>query len=401
MPAKRKKEQIAGRYFVWLLGIREGIYFADGRSNHPHQVGRHSLGTRDRQDALEQLQRLDLVKAVEFGLADRAVLSETKEKLLTLEEGKEMYLKYVQRTPVLGGAGKKTGKRYRAVFDKFIPFANQEGVRHWQGVSKGLLEAYTAWLDDQGYAVATEYLELTTLKQAMKWLAQEKQILPSCLFAMPLKKPKGTTTYCYTPEEVEAVVVLCFANPDLHWLGEVLVALATTGLRISELASLCWDDFNSDLTRIRLTDDKHRAIKAERDNARSTKSHCDRTLPVANELRAILAKATRHVDGRVFHGPLGGVLKPDTVRNILIREVLEPLSNRFRGAPGKKSFRDGRLHSLRHYFCSVSATNGVPEQMLMSWLGHQDSKMIRHYYHLQDKPSQEQMARIKFVGQPG
>jgi integrase len=397
MPAKRKKEKIAGRYFAWLLGIRKGIYFADGRSNHPHQVGRHSLGTRDRQDALEQLQRLDLVKAVEFGLVDRAVLVETKEKLLTLEEGKEIYFKYVQRPPVLGGAGKTTAKRYRAVFDKFLRFAHEEGVRHWQGVSKRILEAYGAWLDDKGYAVATEYLELTTLKQTMKWLAEEKQIPASCLFALPLEKPRGTTTYCYTHEEVAAAVELCFANPELHWLGEVLVALAATGLRISELASLRWDDFDSGLTTISLTDTKHRATKANRDKARSTKSHRDRRLPIARELQVILEKASRHTDGRVFHGP---VLKPDTVRNILIREVLDPLSKRFPGTPGKKSLRDGRLHSFRHYFCSVSATSGVPEQMLMNWLGHQDSKMVHHYYHLHDKPSQEQMARIQFVGKP-
>jgi integrase len=221
------------------------------------------------------------------------------------------------------------------------------------------------------------------------------------LFSLPLQKPKGTTTYCYTPEEVEAAVEICFECRELHWLGGVLVALATTGLRISELASLRWDDFDAKLEMVRLTDTKHRANKADRDKARSIKSHRDRTLPIAKELHAVLEKASRHVDGRVFHGPLGGILKPDTVRNILIREVLEPLSKRFPGTPGKKSLRDGRLHSFRHYFCSVSATNGVPEQMLMSWLGHQDSKMVRHYYHLQDKPSQEQMARIQFVGHPG
>jgi integrase len=122
---------------------------------------------------------------------------------------------------------------------------------------------------------------------------------------------------------------------------------------------------------------------------------CERAAADPGEDRA-------HPDGRIFHGPQGGILKPDTVRNILIREVLEPLAKRFPKAATKKGFRDGRLHSFRHYFCSTSATNGVPEQILMSWLGHQDSKMVRHYYHLHDKPSQEQMARLKFIArQPG
>jgi integrase len=298
---------------------------------------------------------------------------------------------------VLGGAGKTTAKRYRAVFTKFLPFAKQERIRYWRDVTKNLLQGYGAWLDDQDYAAASEYLELTTIKQAMKWFAEEKHIPASCLFVLHLEKPQGTTTYCYSQDEVNAMVEYCRQKPELTWIGNVIVALATTGLRISELASLSWDDLDFPKNIIRLTDTRHRAVKAKRDKARSTKSHRDRTLPIAQELRTVLQKMPRHADGRVFHGPLGGALKPDTVRNILIREVLEPLGKRFRHAKDKKGFRDGRLHSLRYYFCSMSATNGVPEQMLMSWLGHQDSKMVRHYYHLHDKPSQEQMARIQFV----
>lgn len=394
MPARRKKERIAGAHFMWLLGVRNGIYFADGRSNHPHNVGRHSLGTNDRQNALDQLRRLDLVKAVEFGLVDRSILNESNDSLLLLAEGRDFYLKHVERPPVLGGAGKSTVKRYRAIFNKFIPFAHEEGVRHWQLVSKRLLESYGSWLDDQDYAPASEYLELTTIKQAMKWLAGEKHIPSACLFAMPLMKPKGTTTYCYQPEEVDAIVSLCFADDNLVWLAEITVALATTGLRISELASLRWDDLDFTANMLRLRDMRHRSTRSTRETARSTKTHKDRNLPMRQELRDILAAKSRHPDGRVFHGPLGGLLKPDTVRNVLIRDVLTPLTKRFSASPG---LRDGRLHSFRHYFCSMSAMNRVPEQTLMSWLGHQDSKMVRHYYHLHDESSQMHMARVEFL----
>lgn len=398
MPAIRKKEKITGRYFVWLIGSRDGIFFADGRSNHPHNVGRHSLATRDRREALEQLVKLDLVKAVEFGLAERSLLIDAPGSLLTLEDGKRLYLDYVERPPVLGGVGKSTAKRYRTVFDKFMQFAQQEGIRCWQQVTKSVVCAYGAWLDKQNYAAASEYLELTTIKQALKWLIEEKHVPASLAFSLPLQKPKGTTTYCYTREEVAAMVEHCCSGSKLLWLRDVIVALATTGLRISELASLRWADFDFAKKMIRLTDTRHRAAKADRDDARATKSHRDRSLPIAHELQVILDQMHRHADGKVFHGPLGGALKPDTVRTILIRDVLKPLAKKFPAAVGRKGFADGRLHSFRHYFCSTSATNGVPEQMLMSWLGHQDSKMVRHYYHLQDKPSQERMSRMKFVG---
>jgi integrase len=122
-------------------------------------------------------------------------------------------------------------------------------------------------------------------------------------------------------------------------------------------------------------------------------------LPIFPDLRTILLKMQQHADGRFFHGPRGGVVKPDTIRNVLRRDVLDPLSERFPAVEGRKSFRDGRIHSFRHYFCSVAATSGVPEQMLMKWLGYADSRMVRHYFHLHDASSQKQMASVPFLGE--
>jgi integrase len=37
----------------------------------------------------------------------------------------------------------------------------------------------------------------------------------------------------------------------------------------------------------------------------------------------------------------------------------------------------------------------------MAWLGHADSKMVRHYYHLHDDEAQRQMKRLQFVSESG
>jgi integrase len=36
--------------------------------------------------------------------------------------------------------------------------------------------------------------------------------------------------------------------------------------------------------------------------------------------------------------------------------------------------------------------------LVMEWLGHQESKMVRHYYHALDEEAQRQMKRINFTG---
>jgi len=69
-------------------------------------------------------------------------------------------------------------------------------------------------------------------------------------------------------------------------------------------------------------------------------------------------------DGLVFHRPFDGKIKPDTMCHILIREVLTPLSKQSPSQPGEVGFKDRRLHSFRHYYCSVCANNGTPERVL-------------------------------------
>jgi integrase len=399
MPRKPKKERVPCEYFAWLLGTRNGVYYADGRGGD-RNLGRHSLGTRDRGEALELLRKLDLIKDVEAGLADAALLKAPGE-LLPLEEGRRRYMEHVTRPAVQGGAAPSTQARYRTVFDKFAEFAGGTRIRYWQQVNKDALGRYGKWLEDRDYHDKTQYIELTVIKQALKWMVEEGLLPAGSLFRMPLKKPAGTSTYCYTREQVQAIVARCRAGDELTWLAGVVVALSYTGLRISELADLRWGDIDLEKGILRLTDTTRRGRKSQRREARSTKSHRDRALPIHPELRPVLEGLPRRADGRVFHGPLGGKIKPDTVRNVLKREVLGPLAAQFPAAGGSRGIAAGRLHSFRHFFCSMSADSGVPEQMLMSFLGHRDSEMIRHYYHLQQEEARKQMSKLPSLsGEP-
>ena len=82
------------------------------------------------------------------------------------------------------------------------------------------------------------------------------------------------------------------------------------------------------------------------------------------------------------------------------REVLVPLATAFPANGDDPGILAGRVHSFRHFFCSSYADNGTPEQMLMAWLGHRESKMIRHYYHLQQDEARRQMDRLTFAAPP-
>ena len=394
MPRKRKNQIITGQYFTWKLYDRDGVFYADGRSN-PVSAGRHSLGTRNRDEAMAALKQLDLSMAVEVGLADKKLLLEANVETLALEEGRRLYMDSVAAPEVAGGASEAARKRYRAVFDKFVPFAESRGVTTWGRVNRPVLEAYAGRLDDKGYADRTLYLELTTIKQAVKHLVEEGHLPESCRIVMQLKKPDDSPTYCYLPEEVEAIVAFCMADDDLVWLGGVVVALACTGMRISELAALRWSDVDFDRNVIRVMNDP--STRKGNGKRRRTKNRKDRSFPVHAEFLEVLKSLPRHQDGRAFHGPLGGLLKPDTVRNNLRDKVLPCVAAELKSHGIETEVERGRLHSFRHYFCSECANGNVPMQMVMDWLGHQGSKMVRYYYHLADKRAQEEMKRLSFV----
>ncbi len=167
------------------------------------------------------------------------------------------------------------------------------------------------------------------------------------------------------------------------------------------MVELRWANVDLDGGTLRLRDTSRQARKSERAGAQTTKSRRDRTLTIHSDFSAVLRRVPRHADQRVFHGPLGGKLKADTVRNVLKREVLAELADRFPGVDGRTGIEAGRVHSFRHDFASQAANSGVAEQVLMDWLGHRESLMIRHYYHLRQDEARRQMLKIPSLVESG
>lgn len=394
MPKKRDNITMVSHHFSWIIYQRDGVFYADGRNNSK-PLGRYSLGVKTKEEIPERLYKLDDVLS---SSRTNPISLKTKEPLV-LEEGRRLYMEHQSRPRSLGGVKTSSFKRYRAVMDKFIAFCKTEvKISNWDQVDTLVLEKYASWLDKNGYAYRTQYLEIICLKQVINWVVENELILKPAKINIKVSKARGSDTYCWMPGEVQAMTALCEANVKLHWLGGVIGALASTGLRISELASLRWADIDFENQRIQIKDESSLAgIKKTKREVRTTKSSRSRSFPIHNTLQPILErlKVLKSRDDLVFHGPLGGRLKPDTIRNILKREVLSPLAVRFPVAGGAKGFNDGRLHSFRHFFCSACANNRVPEAMVMSWLGHQDSEMVRYYYHLHDDVARQFMSEVR------
>jgi hypothetical protein len=228
------RNRIACKYFVWNLFRRDNVFYADGRLNNPN-VGKHSLGTRDRETAFELLTDLDQ-KMAELHLEVKA---EPKTSSISIVEGWKRYSEHTARPDVLGGAGTGTQKRYRAVRSKHEQFCKLRGISHWNEIAKQHISAYGTHLKQSGYSDATIYLECTLVKQIVKWLIEEEKALPeSNRVRLALRRSEESTTYAFSLDEVSAMIDLCQRDPKLRWLADVIIALVTTGMRIGELGSV-------------------------------------------------------------------------------------------------------------------------------------------------------------------
>lgn len=394
MARKSSNRTICCKYSKWKLRRRNGVFVADGRTNKP-PLGRHSLGTKDRDEAMRLLFELDQFKAVELGLADPEFVDQIQLDAVELEEGWNQYRNYLRRPEIAGGVCEKSVKKYTGIVKKFFQFANNHGVTKWNNVTTRFTENYLRHLSNKNYADRTIYSEGTFIKQITKWMIGEEILPATCMIKLKLKKVHGTNTYCWTQQEVTAMIRHCRQSQKLKWIGDIIIALAHTGQRISELANLRWSDVDFEHGLIWITNDRSNGTSGR--PVRRTKNRCDRSIPIHEELLKVLCGIAKSKDGHVFRGPRNGKLKPDVVRIALIRDVIKPLKKRFPTAEGAIGFEQGRLHSFRHFFCSASANAGTPEAVVMSWLGHKSSAMLRHYYHLNDSEAQQQIGRIAFT----
>jgi integrase len=396
MAKPRKARLVQAKYYRWRVYTRYGVFYCDGRSNQPN-TGVHSLGTRSREQALRRLGELDVQQAIKHGLAEHAVISQKDRRSLPISEGRRLYEKHQDRPRIAGGIRPVSKKRYRAAFDKFEAFARASKIENCEEVDGPVIQRYLAKLEKRPYAEATIYFEGTVIKQMLGWLAEEGHFQQKSKIKLTLRKPQGTSTYCWAPAEFLAIVEYCRNTAELKWLADIVATLGQTGLRISELVNLRWEDIDLETGMIKLVDESRVISKVgSHSKIRTLKSGRDRAFPINKDLRPVLEGIHRHRDGFVFHGPKGGRVKDDRVRIVLERDVLNQIADPKSGITVSPGFVTGRLHSFRHFFCSVCANSGVPIQTTMRWLGHRDSKMVLHYYHLHDGESQRQMSRVNF-----
>lgn len=192
----------------------------------------------------------------------------------------------------------------------------------------------------------------TCLKMAKEWYGID--CLPKIKFLKIQPKRMDFLT--------EAELQILLNNAHGMFRNMILLA-AKTGLRLGELIGLKWSDidfYNGTLT-------VRRAIV--RNIEGSPKSNKHRTIPLTQELKAMLAK-NKQKGGYVFQTRPGHPLSTNNCY-LNIQKIRK-----------KADLRNIGWHTLRHTFASHLAMKGAPTFAIKELMGHADIQTTMRYTHL-------------------
>ncbi len=104
----------------------------------------------------------------------------------------------------------------------------------------------------------------------------------------------------------------------------------------------------------------------------------------------------RKSSGFVLRGDRGNQLNYNHVLKAFTKHIITTLDAEFPTPDGEMGFKDGRLHSFRHFFVSECFAAGIPEGDIRMWVGHSDSKILALYRHIRNDVSKSNIRRADF-----
>lgn len=360
-------------YFTWRLSVRGGIYQASHRSRNTGVSVRQSLGVTTLEEAKRAVARLDQRLAAERGLC---LPPADDGPIVAIDAGIERFLDAKRDLITAGQFRPESITKYRQQLSAFRAYAASKRIESWHEVTPAALDRYVVWLAASkhlGPKSANMYARV--VHGVLRHLVNRERLLPRDLLFEFTERPfRSQPRYCFTDEQVEAMLATARSLPGHRWLYAALLTLARTGLRRGELRNLMWSDINDDFTLL--------IVRHDPESGRFTKSGESRPVPITPDLAEMLRELPRHPDGFVLRARLGGRLNTEQLRLKFQQLVRDPLAPRFPAKGPGACFGESTLHSFRHYAVDHARRIGIPEKIRHVIFGHKDEATHAIYEHV-------------------
>jgi site-specific recombinase XerD len=272
---------------------------------------------------------------------------------------------------------------YRVALDDLIAWSDRQTERFDSFAERAIVSYLADYRRQARPAPATYYRRFIVLRRFFRWLSGHEGVPNPFEDLEAPRKPQQVADWL-TPAEFSRLLEAAGEPPRrYHGLAErdrlVLLALALTGVRRSELIALDWGDIDLDAPSPSLI-------------IRCGKGGRSRRQPIApalvHELRELRTATNPSPESPVFRGLRGGRLQPTVLAAIISRATER--------AEIKKHVT---AHTLRHTAATWLRQATGDARLVAEYLGHADLSTVHRYAHV--APAELDAAASAIAGRAG
>jgi tyrosine recombinase XerC len=268
----------------------------------------------------------------------------------------EKYLAYIEHNKNFSS---QTLRAYRNDLNQYLSFIRDEGCKSLENVTRLIFRTFLAYLKKQEYSKTTVARKVVSIRSFYKYLCKEGFL--ECSPAENVRTPKQDRKLpgFMSISEIETLLDI----PDSTSLPglrdrAIMETLYSTGIRVSELASLNVADinYNNGLIKVRGKGKKERIVPVGNHALQSIRSYLDK----------------RNSDSRaLFLNNRNGRLTDRSVARMLEKHIKKAGMN-----PGISP------HTFRHSFATHLLDRGADLRSVQELLGHANLSTTQIYTHI-------------------
>lgn len=288
-----------------------------------------------------------------------------------LEKYVKEFLEYLE---IERGRSDKTVRNYYFYLSRFADWAKSPAPNN---ITLDLVRRYRLHLnrdisgrDELSLKKTTQNYHLIALRSFLKYLAK-RDIETLAPEKIELAKQGSRQVSFLEPDELQRMLVAPEHDPTIVGARDkaILELLFSTGLRVSELASLRIDQVNlkRDEFTVKGKGSKHRVVFLSDGAKRAVKAYLERRKDVSEHV------FVRHDRAKKNQASVGA-LTPRSVQRIVDRYAREA------GVT-----KEVTPHTLRHTFATDLLRNGADIRSVQSLLGHESITTTQVYTHITDR----------------
>lgn len=257
-----------------------------------------------------------------------------------------------------------TVSEYEKDVDEFLEFLKTEGILTIESITYQEARLFASRLYERELSRATISRKISSVRSFFRFANSRYEINDTAFRLLHHPKKEERLPAFFYVEELEKLFDACLGEKPRDLRDRALLELLyATGIRVSELTSICLGDIDNDLGIVRVMGKgrKERYVPF----GSFAQSAIERYI---ENSRSLLMKSTKHE--RLFVNLRGGPLTERGVRYVL-DAIVERASIQSKVYP----------HMLRHTFATHLLSAGADMRTVQELLGHSDLSSTQIYTH--------------------